>query len=147
MESDDIRLRRIEGEEAERVHDLANKLWYKLVNTPGGHPGPAGSPGDTDTPWSLTRAYLEGAQAALQQVLDRLEPKKPFGERELAPEERKKLREVFVAPDTPFKRLGEGTYVKDCYWAVYACHDKFFLVLNDKDPWYEVTEERARDYL
>jgi len=54
---------------AKRAYELATKLWFRLVDTPGGHPGVAGPAGPGGPPWTLTDGYLEGAITALEQVL------------------------------------------------------------------------------
>jgi hypothetical protein len=46
---------------AQHVHTLATRLWYRLVNHPGGPPGVAG-PLSEGAPWDATAGYLAGAR-------------------------------------------------------------------------------------
>ena len=56
----------------QEVYELATRVWYKHVNTPGGHPGIPG-PAGSDDPWCKTwrpdEAMLEGAIRTLKEVL------------------------------------------------------------------------------
>jgi hypothetical protein len=54
---------------AHKVYDLATTLWFRQVNTPGGHPGPAGPAGPTDANWTLTEGDLQGAIASLEAII------------------------------------------------------------------------------
>lgn len=53
---------------AKKVYDVATHLWYTLVLTPGGHPGPAGPAGPGEPAWSMTDGYLQGAIHSLQEI-------------------------------------------------------------------------------
>ena len=58
---------------AQHVHTLTTRLWYRLVNNPGGPPGVAG-PLSEDAPWDATAGYLVGAIATLEQALAQPDP-------------------------------------------------------------------------
>ena len=55
----------------QEVYELATRVWYKHVNTPGGHPGIPGPTGSSDPGfvWRPDEAALEGAIRTLREVL------------------------------------------------------------------------------
>jgi len=59
----------------EDVASLAINIWYKLVNTPTGHPGPPGPPGSSSNKndgWSNEKATLMQIKVTLKEVTGRL---------------------------------------------------------------------------
>jgi hypothetical protein len=58
---------------AEHLYDLATRLWYRLVDSAAGPPGPVGP--DSDELWNENRGYLLGAIATLEDILKHMESK------------------------------------------------------------------------
>lgn len=52
----------------EEIRSIATGIWFKLVNSPGGHPGCPGPSSNKDDDWSNKKAVLMQIKTALKEV-------------------------------------------------------------------------------